>query len=184
MKSEREKMLAGELYYFLDPEINAIREAKEAIMARYNSAATAEERRRLLPELVGRVGAGTIIEAPFYCSYGKHIELGDHVYLNFACTILDSARVSIGDHTMLGPNVQLYTAAHPLEAEPRISCFEEALPIIIEDRVWIGGGAIVLPGVRIGRQAVVGAGSVVTRDVAPNTVVAGNPARVIRVIEQ
>ena len=183
MKSEREKMLSSELYYFLDPELNALREAKDAVMWRYNTTPSREERLRMLPELIGRAGIESQIEAPFHCSYGRHIELGDYAYINYACTILDNARVMIGDHTMIGPHVQIYTAAHPLDAEPRIRYLEIALPITIGARVWIGGGAIILPGVTIGDSAVVGAGSVVTKDVAPYTVVAGNPARVLRVLE-
>ena len=121
------------------------------------------------------------------CSYElliNKIYLGDHVYLNFNCTILDNAAVRIGSHVMIGPMVQIYTAAHPIEAEIRNQGWEVARSIVIEDNVWVGGGAILLPGVTIGRNAVVGAGAVVTRNVPPDTVVAGNPARAIRSIDQ
>jgi len=175
-------MLAGERYNCLDPELDARREQAHALFRQYNLTEDAAERQTLLQRLLGRVGASVIVERPFYCSYGQHITLGDHVYLNFACTILDNAAVSIGNHVMIGPNVQLYTAAHALEAAARNAGWETAHPIRIGDNVWIGGGAVVLPGVTVGCNAVIGAGAVVTRDVAANTVVAGNPARVIRVL--
>jgi maltose O-acetyltransferase len=138
----------------------------------------------MLRQLLGQIGENVIIEPPFYCVYGRNIYLGDHVFLNFSCTILDCNEVRIGHHVMIGPGVQIYTAAHLLEAEPRIRGLEVAKPIAIEDNVWLGGSAVLLPGVRIGRNAVVGAGALVSRDVPANTVVAGNPARVIREIEQ
>lgn len=175
-------MLAGERYNCLDPELEALREQAHALFRQYNLTEDAAERQTLLRRLLGRVGAHVIVERPFYCSYGRHITLGEHVYLNFACTILDNAEVSLGNHVMFGPNVQLYTAAHALEAAARNAGWETAKPIRIEDNVWIGGGAIVLPGVTISANAVIGAGAVVTHDVASNTVVAGNPARVIRVL--
>jgi maltose O-acetyltransferase len=125
-----------------------------------------------------------IIEPPFYCTYGQNIHMGDHVFLNQLCYIIDNNEVRFGNHVMVGPGVHIYTAAHLLRAEPRNQGLEVAKPIVIEDNVWLGGGAILLPGVTIGRNAVVGAGAVVTRDVPTNTVVAGNPARVIREIEQ
>lgn len=180
LKTEHEKMLAGERYNFFDAELTEMRRATEARLWRYNQTETRPERAALLPHLVGQVGQDSIIEAPFFCTYGKHIRLGDHVFLNVGCTILDNNTVQIGNYVMVGPSVQFYTAAHPLEAEERIQGWENALPIVVEDKVWIGGGAILLPGVRVGQQAVVGAGAVVTRDVPPYTVVAGNPARVIK----
>lgn len=150
----------------------------------YNVSETVPERRTMLQRLLGGIGENSLIEPPFYCVYGRNIYLGDDVFLNFLCTILDCNEVRIGNHVMIGPNVQIYTAAHLLQAEPRNQGLEEARPIVIEDNVWIGGAAILLPGVTIGRNAVVGAGAVVTRDVPANAVVAGSPARVIRVIEQ
>jgi maltose O-acetyltransferase len=142
------------------------------------------ERQSILQQLIGQIGQNSIIEPPFYCSYGKNIYVGDHCYLNVLCTILDCNEVHIGQHVMIGPMVQIYTAAHHLQAETRIQGWEVAKPIVIEDNVWLGGGAILLPGVRIGRNAVVGAGAVVSRSVPANTVVAGNPARVIRELDQ
>ncbi len=179
---QKAKMLAGERYNCLDPELAAERTAVKALLRQYNTAVDDATRHALLPQLLCRVGQGSFIEAPFHCSYGRNLYLGDHVYFNFNCVVLDNNRVEIGNHVMLGPAVQLYTAVHPLEAEERIAGWEVALPIVIQDNVWLGGGAIVLPGVTIGRNAVVGAGAVVTRDVPPDVVVVGNPARIVRTI--
>lgn len=184
MRTEREKMLAGELYNCTDPDLDAERQVVKAALRLYNQTETWGERRPLLEHLLGQIGQNTIIEPPFYCVYGNNIYLGDHVYLNILCTILDCGEVRIGSHVMLGPSVQIYTAAHHLQAELRIQGLEVAKPVVIEDNVWIGGAAILLPGVRIGRNAVVGAGAVVSRDVPENTIVVGNPARVVREIEQ
>lgn len=179
-KTEKEKMLAGQLYNCLAPELAQIRQDTQSLMRQYNGTSGADDRRAILKKLLGKVGRNSMIEPPFYCSYGQNIYLGDHVYLNFGCTILDNNQVRIGDHVMVGPSVQFYTAAHPLEAAIRIKGFETAKKIIIEENVWIGGGAIILPGITVGTNAVIGAGAVVTREVPPNTVVAGNPARIIR----
>jgi len=183
-RTEREKMLAGETYNCLDAGLEADRQAAKALLRRFNASEDASERRAILGQLLGHVGEGSVVEPPFYCAYGRNTHLGDHVFLNVLCTILDGAEVRIGNHVMVGPGVQLYTAAHHLQAGPRNRGLEVARPIVIEDDVWIGGAAIVLPGVRVGRGAVVGAGAVVTHDVPADTVVAGNPARVIREIEQ
>lgn len=184
LQTERDKMLAGETYTCLDAGLEADRQAAKRLLRRFNGAEGAAERRAILHELLGGIGEGSVIEAPFHCAYGRNIHLGDHVFVNVLCTILDCAEVRIGDRVMLGPDVQLYTAAHHLQAASRIRGLEVARPITIGDEAWIGGGAIVLPGVTIGRRAVVGAGAVVTRDVPADTIVAGNPARVIREIEQ
>lgn len=183
-RTEKEKMLAGEPYNCLDPDLEVERQKVKGLLRLHNRTEDAPERQAILERLLGQIGRNSIIEPPFYCVYGQNISLGDHVYLNVSCTILDCNEVHIGHHVMIGPNVQIYTAAHDLQAEARIQGWEVAKPIVIEDNVWIGGGAILLPGVRIGRNAVVGAGAVVTRSVAANMVVAGNPARVIREIEQ
>jgi maltose O-acetyltransferase len=183
-RTEREKMLAGETYYGLDPDLQAELQRVKQLLRLYNLAEAMPERQTLLQQLLGGIGQHSIIEPPFFCSYGRNIHLGDHTYLNFLCTIFDNNEVRIGHHVMIGPSVGIYTAAHPVEAEPRIQGWEVAKPILIEDHVWLGGGAILLPGVSIGRNAVVGAGAVVTRSVPANTLVAGNPARVIREIEQ
>ena len=183
-RTEKEKMLAGETYNCLDPELEAERRIVKRLLRLYNRTEAEPERHTILRQLLGQHGQSSIIEPPFYGVYGQNIHLGDHVFLNVLCTILDCNEVHIGNHVMMGPSVQIYTAAHLLEAEPRNQGMEVAKPIVIEDNVWVGGGAILLPGVTIGRNAVVGAGAVVSRDVAANTVVAGNPAKVIREIEQ
>jgi maltose O-acetyltransferase len=150
------------------------------VLARYN--ATPEE--QFLRELFARVGAEPFVEPPFFCDYGTNTSIGDHFYANTGCIFLDSAPVTIGDRVLFGPAVQLLAVTHPLDAKLRAQGLEHAEPIAIGDDAWLGGGVIVLPGVTIGDRAVVGAGSVVTRDVPADTVVAGNPARVIRSLEE
>ena len=183
-KTTKEKMLAGEMYNCLDPDLEAERQQAKALLRCYNTTETVSERRAILQQLLGSIGQNSFIEPPFFCAYGHNINLGDDVFLNVLCTILDCSIVRIGNHVMVGPGVQIYTAAHHLQAEPRNQGWEIAKAITIADNVWIGGSAILLPGVNIGLNAVVGAGAVVTRDVPANTVVAGNPARVIRHIDQ
>lgn len=183
-RTEKEKMLAGERYNCLDAELELERQKAKKLLRLYNQSEETPERRTILIDLLGGIGENAIIWPPFYCSYGKHIYLGDHVFMNYMCTILDNNEVRIGNHVMIGPSVQIYTAAHDLQAETRNQGWEVAKAIKIEDNVWIGGGAILLPGVKIGQNAVIGAGAVVSRDVPSNTVVVGNPARVVREIEQ
>ena len=183
-RTEKEKMLAGERYNILDAELEADRQHAKKLMRLYNQTEETPERHTILQQMLGAIGQDSLIWPPFYCTYGKNTYIGDHVFLNYMCTILDNNEVRIGDHVMIGPSVQIYTAAHDLQAKTRIQGWEVAKPIVIEENVWIGGGAILLPGVTIGRNAVVGAGSVVSRNVPANTVVAGNPARVIREIKQ
>jgi maltose O-acetyltransferase len=183
-RTNQEKMLAGEVYNCLDPILDEERQKIKALLRIYNRTESQSGRQTILQKMLGQIGQNTIIEPPFYCVYGRNISLGDYVYLNVLCTILDCNEVRIGHHVMIGPNVQIYTPAHLLQAEPRNQGWEIAKSIVVEDNVWIGGGAILLPGVRVGRDAVVGAGAVVSRDVPANTVVVGNPARVIREIDQ
>lgn len=183
-KTAKQKMLAGERYNCLDPGLKVERQKAKILMRLYNQTETEPERLPILQQLLGGTGSNPIIWPPFYCSYGKNTYLGDNVFINYMCTILDNNEVRIGNHVMIGPAVQIYTAAHDLQAETRIQGWEIAKPIMIADNVWIGGGAILLPGVKIGRNAVVGSGAVVTRDVEENSVVAGNPARLIRKIEK
>ena len=183
-QTERAKMLAGELYRSADPDLLEDTKRAQRLVRQYN-ATTAEEteaRMALLRRLCGSVGDGAVIRPPFACDYGYNIQLGRNAFINFNCVFLDCAPIEIGDNLQMGPAVQLYTAAHPLEAEVRRSGLEYARPIRIGHDVWIGGGAIILPGVTIGDGSVIGAGSVVTRDVPPGSVVVGNPARVIRVV--
>ncbi len=182
-RAEREKMLAGESYDCLDPDLDAARQNAKKLLRLYNVTEAGAERQTILRQLLGQLGQNSIIEPPFYCSYGQNIYIGDYVFLNVLCNILDCNEVHIGHHVMIGPSVQIYTAAHDLRAEVRNQGWEVAKPIVIEDNVWIGGAAILLPGVTIGRNAVVGAGAVVPRNVPANTVVVGNPARVVRQIE-
>ena len=137
-RSEREKMLAGERYNCLHPDLQAERSKVKELLRQYNRSETVAEQRILLERLLGGVGQGSIIEPPFYCTYGKNTTLGDHAYLNFLCTILDNSEVRIGNHAMIGPSVQIYTAAHPLQAEDRNEGWEAAKPVVIEDNVWIG----------------------------------------------
>lgn len=183
-KTEREKMLAGEIYNCLDANLKAERQTVIRLLQAFNDAQEEDERQTILGRLLGHSGRNLIIEPPFHCVYGDNIHIGDDVYLNVQCVILDCGVVQIGDHVMIGPAVQIYTAAHLLQAEGRNQGLEVAKPVIIGNNVWIGGGAILLPGVNIGENAVIGAGAVVPRDVAPNTVVVGNPARVVREIDQ
>jgi maltose O-acetyltransferase len=184
MPSERERMLAGELYDPLDPElVEARARARDLCQA---LAATREhdpdERRRLARALFGAGGDTVLLQPPFFCDYGANIELGAGVFFNFDCVVLDVCRVRIGDHTLIGPAVQIYTALHPFDAALRRER-EYGRPVDIGADVWIGGGAIVCPGVRIGARTVIGAGSVVTRDVPDDVFAAGNPCRVVRPID-
>lgn len=186
MRTEREKMLAGEPYDAQDPDLVAGRDrARKLCFALNGSTADLQDptRRALLKQLFGAGGDTAIVTPPFFCDYGSQIELGEKVYFNFNCVVLDVCRVRIGDFTLVGPAVQIYTPLHPMAAEPR-RLEEYGAPVDIGRDVWIGGGAIILPGVRIGDRAVIGAGSVVTRDVPADVFAAGNPCRVIRPVQQ
>lgn len=182
--TEREKMLAGELYDPFDPELVAQREQARDLCQALNATRESQqlERRRILADLFAKGGDSVWMQPPFFCDYGTNIELGERVFFNFNCTVLDVCRVRIGDYTLIGPGVQIYTPMHPLDARERREK-EFGKPVEIGSDVWIGGGAIILPGVRIGARAVIGAGSVVTRDVPDQVFAAGNPCRVIRALE-
>jgi maltose O-acetyltransferase len=175
-------MLAGELYIADDPELARDNLRAMALMERFNgsSAVNPGLRRRLLDDLLGDFGEGSEIRPPMYCDYGYQIHIGTRTFVNFGLMALDVAKIVIGDDVQFGPNVQLLTPTHPTDAELRRTKWEAAKPITIEDNSWLGGGAIVLAGVIVGEDAIVGAGAVVTKDVPPNTVVVGNPARVVR----
>jgi maltose O-acetyltransferase len=177
-KTEKQKMLAGELYR-PDAELAADQAATKEWLVRYNAALArpVSERHQLLSERFARIGSGAVIRPPFFCDYGYNIRLGDGVFLNFNCVILDVVEVTIGDRTQIGPAVQIYAADHPRDAATRQTGLEFGRPVRIGSDVWIGGGAIILPGVTIGDGAVIGAGSVVTRDVETGQTVTGNPAR-------
>jgi len=180
--SEKVKMLAGELYFANDPELDGERRRAQRLLARYNatSADDAAARIELLRQLFGAVGDGADIQPRFACDYGYTIRIGRNAFINYNCVFLDCAAIEIGDDLQMGPAVQLYTGFHPLDRATRAAGLELARPIRIGDGVWIGGGAIILPGVTIGDGAVIGAGSVVRRDVPAGSLAAGNPARIIR----
>lgn len=184
MATEKQKMLAGELYHAGDPELQADMAAAQRWMARYNDTAARvgldrAARHRLLAEGLGTVGEGAVVRPPFHCDYGYNIHLGAGVFMNFNCVILDVVEVHIGDGTQIGPGVQILAADHPRDAQARATGAEFGRPVRIGRDVWIGGGAILLPGVTVGDGALIGAGSVVTRDVPAGATVVGNPARVL-----
>jgi maltose O-acetyltransferase len=178
-------MLAGELYDPLDAELVAARQRARDLCLDLNATREAqqEERRRILRQLFGAGGESVWMQPPFFCDYGLNIELGERVFFNFNCVVLDVCSVRIGSFTLFGPAVQIYTATHPMDAQLRRRQ-ESGKPVEIGSDVWVGGAAIILPGVRIGARAVIGAGSVVTRDVPEGVFAAGNPCRVIREISE
>lgn len=181
MPSESDKMLAGELYDPLDPELVAARARARDLCQDLNATREAQqdERRRILRKLLGAAGDDVWLQPPFFCDYGFNILLGEKCFFNFNCVVLDVCTVRVGDYTLFGPAVQIYTATHPLNAELRRTQ-EFGKPVEIGSDVWVGGGAIICPGVKIGAKAVIGAGSVVTRDIPTSVFAAGNPCRVIR----
>jgi maltose O-acetyltransferase len=175
----------GELYDAnYDSRILALRNRAKNSCYDYNATRPGDEteRRRLLKKLLGSCGDGIVIEPPFWCDYGVNIHIGTDFYANHGLVILDGARVSIGNHVFIAPNVGIHTAGHPLDAERRNAGQEYALPVTIGDNVWIGAGVTLVPGVCVGNNSVIGAGSVVTRDIPPDVVAVGNPCRVIREI--
>jgi maltose O-acetyltransferase len=184
-RSQRERMLAGDLYIADDAELTRDSRRAAELYAAYNASSPhdAEERRRILGELLGSFGEDSEIRPPFYCDYGYQTHIGAGTFLNFGVVALDVARITIGDDVQIGPLVQLLTPTHPVDAEQRRAKWEAAEPIAIGDNVWLGGGVIVCPGVTIGEDTVVGAGAVVTRDLPAGVVAAGVPARVIRDIQ-
>jgi maltose O-acetyltransferase len=185
MTTMRERMLAGELYRADDPALFDDMNRAAKLSHQLNTADPTDHalRRRLLTELLGRFGEESEIRPPFRCDYGYQTFIGARTFANFGLISLDVATVTIGDDVQMGPNVQLLTAWHPVAAGPRRDKWEAASPIVIGDNVWLGGGVIVLPGVTIGDNTVVGAGAVVTKDLPPNVVAVGSPARVIREVE-
>ena len=190
--TQREKMLAGELYDCGDPELLARWHLAKDLVLAYNTTASgdAAEREKLLAQLLGGRGRSLWITPPFYVDYGENIYFGDNCEVNMNCTFLDDNKIVIGDHALIAPNVQIYTAFHPTDAAERFGapradgsfafCRTRTAPVVVGDNVWIGGGAILLPGVTIGSNTVIGAGSVVTRDIPANVVAVGSPCRVLR----
>jgi maltose O-acetyltransferase len=183
MRTELQRMLAGELYDASDGVLVEMRAEARVLLARFNGlmAAPVAERVLVLGELLGRCSS-IDIQPPFFCDYGKHVLIGANCFMNFNCVILDCGWVTIGNNVQFGPAVQVYTAYHPLDAMERIKGPELASPVEIGDNVWIGGGAIICPGVTIGRDTTIGAGSVVTRSIPEGVFAAGNPCRVVRVL--
>ena len=181
-QSMYERMLAGEPYIADDPRIAEAAHTAMDLMSAYNATSSRQEplRRRLLEQLLGSLGQDTVIRPPFYVDYGTNIRIGDRSFANFGLTALDVAAITIGDDVQIGPHVQLLTPTHPLEAGPRRDKWESARPITIGDNVWLGGGAVVCPGVTVGADTVVGAGAVVTRDLPAGVLAVGSPARVVR----
>ena len=174
-RTDRDKMLAGELYNPYGPDLTAARTRARDLARRFNAGDPAA-----LAELLPHAGEGVGIEPPFFCDYGTNIRLGKKVFFNFDCVVLDCALVTVGDFTLFGPGVHIYTATHPLDADERRTGMESAKPVRIGADVWVGGGAILVPGVTVGDRAVIGAGSVVTKDVPAGAVVGGNPAKPLR----
>lgn len=185
MRTEKDKMLAGELYDALDPELVAARERARDLCQELNASRERDQeiRRRILRELLGSGGDTVWMQPPFFCDYGTNIYLGERVYFNFNCIILDVCEVRIGDYAFFGPAVQIYAATHPIESQLRRSQ-EFGKPVTIGSDVWVGGGAVICPGVTIGSRSVIGAGSVVTRNIPEGVVAVGNPCRVLREITE
>lgn len=179
--TEKDKMLAGQLYRPGDPDLVAARRRAQILMKDYNATtlADAERRREILDQLLGGYGSGVAIRTPFSVDYGSNIVLGDDVFLNYGCVLLDVCRITIGSGTQIGPQVQIYAADHPRDPEARRQGLENGRPVTIGRNVWIGGMAILLPGVTVGDDAIIGAGTVVTRDVPPGATVVGNPGRLV-----
>lgn len=182
--TEKEKMLKGELYNSNDPELVKERVKCGLLLDRFNSSPydKREEKQNLLKELLGALGNNSFINKPFFCDYGKNIIIGDNFFANYNLVFLDVNKITIGNNVMLGPNVSLLTASHPLDQEVRISLLEYGKPISIGDNVWIGGNTVINPGVKIGNNVVIGSGSVVTKDIPDNMLAYGNPCKVIRAI--
>ena len=183
--TEKQKMLTGEMYNPLDIELFEEREQAKLLFQEINrlNETQKEKRSKLIYKLFGKAGKNLWLEPPFYCDYGYNISVGDHVFFNYNCCILDVMPVTIGHNVMIAPNVQIYTATHPLEAKARNSGKEFAKPISIGNDVWIGGGAIICPGVTIGNRVVIAAGAVVTKNIPDDVLVGGNPAKVLKEIE-
>lgn len=183
--TEKEKMLLGQLYNPLDEELKKDRFATRLLIKELNDSYEDESLKRemILKKLIPNTGINLWLQPPFFCDYGLNINLGDDVFFNFNCIILDIAQVKIGDRTKIGPNVQIYTASHPINAKARATGLEFGKPISIGSDVWIGGSAIICPGVTIGNNSVIGAGSVVTKDIPSDVIAVGNPCKIIKSVE-
>ena len=186
MKTKKEKMLSGELYDALDEQLSLERTKARLLLNKLNFASADDSKTMIaiLKELIPNAGKDLWIQPPFYCDYGYNIDVGDKVFFNFNCVVLDVMKVSIGSRTLFGPNVQIYTATHPINSHQRATGLEYAKPIVIGEDVWVGGSVVICPGVTIGSRSVIGAGSVVTKDIAGDVFAAGNPCKIIRTIDQ
>jgi maltose O-acetyltransferase len=185
MRTEKEKMLAGELYDPLDQQLAEERTRCRLLIKALNDTREdeVEERTRILKELIPRTAEGLWLQPPFYCDYGTNMVIGEKVFFNFNCVVLDVMQVKIGSRTLFAPNVQIYTATHTVDHRERASGLEYARPVTIGEDVWVGGSAVICPGVTIGDRSVIGAGSVVTKDIPSDVFAAGNPCRVIRALQ-
>lgn len=179
-----ERMESGKLFYAGDPELSRAKLRCKELLYDFNHArpSQAGEMLALLGQLLGAMGEGCWIEPPLYVNWGSRIALGDHVYANTGLTVIDDTFVTIGSHVMLGPRVTISAASHPVDPELRRQAYQYDLPVVLEENVWVGAGATILPGVTIGKNSVIGAGSVVDRDIPPDVVAAGVPCRVLREI--
>lgn len=182
--TEKEKMLSGQLYSPINEELENDRNRAKDLTFDFNNLrpSQSQEKEALLKQLFGETGEHVWVEQPFHCDYGYNISVGEHFYANHNCVILDCAKVTIGHHVFLAPNVGIYTATHPLDAETRNQFLESAKPVTIGDNVWIGGGVTIVPGVTIGDNTVIGAGSVVVKDIPSNVLAVGNPCKPVRTI--
>jgi maltose O-acetyltransferase len=184
VRTAKELMRAGEFFPGDDPELNRELDERQAMVAALNALpdVRSAERAAALAELLAAIGEDTFVRPPFYCDYGDGIRIGARTFVNFNCTMLDGAPIEVGDECLIASGVQLITATHPVDPVPRRAAWEQALPVTIGDGVWLGAGVLVCPGVSIGENTVVGAGSVVTRDLPAGVVAYGNPARIAREI--
>lgn len=180
--TEKEKMLAGEMYLAADPELIADRMRARKLLKEFNDSEPEDVNKRieLVKKLLGKSGKNVWIEPPFFCDYGFNIEAGDDCFINFNCVFLDVTPIKLGDRVLIAPNVQMYAATHPTEAKPRGELWEFGKPITIGSDVWVGGSSVICPGVTIGDRSIIAAGSVVTKDVPPGVIVGGNPAKYIK----
>lgn len=179
-KTEREKMLSGEKYYAFDPELTSMREKSFSASMRFNTTGD----KKYIKEIFTQEFINFTLNPPFMCDYGENIKIGENVFINFNCSVLSCAEVTIGNNCYIGPNVQIYTAIHPIDPEERNKAINLAKPVKIRSDCWLGGGVIVLPGVEIGEGSTIGAGSVVTKSIPKGVVAAGNPCRIIRKIKK
>lgn len=182
--SEKQKMLSGELYNHYDKELTNDRDLVSKKLSVYNEIKDFREKQNMIKEILGKAGDDVEIKSPFMCDYGFNIEVGNHVFINYNCTMLDCNKIVIGDNVLIAPNVQFYAATHPVDYKIRLQELEMAYPIVIGNNVWIGGGAIICPGVTIGENSVIGAGSVVVKDIPANCLAVGNPCVVIKNLEE